>query len=119
MKPSNSRRIITEQRCQPEPDRPLSIERLRGRLVEMHRLRVELAGKFEDFLARHVARSERAETAGLEVFEGQRGHAWGKLPEGSPIVAVICGNLNPTIRMAHAHADSRRWSGLVRGDFQG
>src|SRR5262249_657547 len=28
IKPSHSRRIITEQRCQPEPDRPLSIERL-------------------------------------------------------------------------------------------
>src|SRR5262245_20226248 len=28
IKPSNNRRIITEQRCQPEPDRPLSIERL-------------------------------------------------------------------------------------------
>ncbi len=27
MKPSNKRRIMTEQRCQPEPDSPLSIER--------------------------------------------------------------------------------------------
>ncbi|GCC47268.1 hypothetical protein chiPu_0031153 [Chiloscyllium punctatum] len=47
---------------------------LRRLLVEMHRLRVEFGGEGEDFLARHMARAERAETAGLEVFEGQRGH---------------------------------------------
>src|SRR5262245_52171578 len=35
--------------------------------------------------------------------------AWscqGKMPEGSPIVAVISGNLNPTIRMGHQRSDS-------------
>ena len=48
-----------------------------GLLVEMHRLRVVLGGKGEDLLARDVARSERAEMAGLEIFEGQRGHGWG------------------------------------------
>ena len=47
---------------------------LRRLLVEMHRLRIELGGKGEDLLARDVARAEAAETAGLEIFEGQRGH---------------------------------------------
>src|SRR3954464_1795896 len=47
---------------------------LGGLLVEVHRLRVEFAREFEDFLAAHAARTERAETAGFEVFEGQRGH---------------------------------------------
>ena len=73
---------------------------LRGLFVEMHRLRIELGGKGQYLLARDVARSECAEMAGREIFEGQR-HDWG-LPEGSPIVAVICGNLNPPTRMARA-----------------
>src|SRR5947207_3490144 len=40
----------------------------------MHRLRVEFGGKRQNFLARDVARSEPAEMAGREVFEGQRCH---------------------------------------------
>ena len=40
------------------------------------------------------------------------------MPERSPIVAVISGNLNPTMRMAHARPDSGR-SGLVRRVFRG
>ena len=50
---------------------------LRRRFVEMHRLRVELAGKGQNLLARDVARAECAETAGLEIFESERGHDWG------------------------------------------
>jgi hypothetical protein len=46
-----------------------------------------------------VERPKGAETAGREVFEGQRCHD-GDLLEGSPIVAVICSNLNPPARMA-------------------
>ena len=74
MKPSNIIRIMIEHRCQPEPESPFSIELLGGRFVEMHRLRVELGGKRQNLLARDVARSERAEMAGLEIFEGQRCH---------------------------------------------
>jgi hypothetical protein len=40
--PSNIIRIMIEHRCQPEPDRPPSIE-LGRLLIEMHRLRIELA----------------------------------------------------------------------------
>src|SRR5713101_8452117 len=66
----------------------------------MHRLRIELGGKRKDFLARHAARSERPEMAGRKIFEGQR-HG-GDCCKGGPIVAVICGNLNPPTRMARA-----------------
>ena len=65
----------------------------------MHGLRIELGGKGENFLARDAARSELAEMAGLEVFEGKRGHD-GDIVERSPIVAALCGNLNPPTRMA-------------------
>src|SRR6266478_6550339 len=68
--------------------------------VEMHRLRIELAGKRKNFLARHAARSEGPEMAGRKIFEGQRHD--GDCCEGGPIVAVICGNLNPPTRMARA-----------------
>ena len=80
--------------------KPLQHRACRGLFVEMHRLRIELRGKGEHLLARDVARAECAETAGRKIFEGQC-HGWG-LPEGSPIVAVICGNLNPPARMARA-----------------
>ncbi len=97
---------------------------LSGLLVEMHRLRVEFARELQYFVARDVARAERTETAGFEVFECQRGHvlgkiSWEKLPEGSPIVAVISGNLNPSKCMGHEHPDSGLVCGLVRGVFQG
>jgi hypothetical protein len=36
----------------------------------MHGLGIELGGKGENFLARDAARSELAQTAWLEVFEG-------------------------------------------------
>src|SRR6266446_3069172 len=68
--------------------------------VKMHRLRIELAGKRKDFLARHAARSERPEMAGRKIFEGQRHD--GDCCKGGPIVAAICGNLNPPTRMARA-----------------
>jgi hypothetical protein len=42
---------------------------------------------------------------------------WGKLPEGSPIVAVISGNLNPTKCMAHEHLDSGALAGLFAAFF--
>ncbi len=38
--------------CQPDAARPPSIDLLRGLLVEMHRLRIELAREFDDLLAR-------------------------------------------------------------------
>jgi len=44
------------------------------------------------------------------------------MPEGSPIVAVISGNLNPAVCMACALPASitrRSRTGLVRDDFQG
>jgi hypothetical protein len=41
-------------------------------LVEMHRLRIELGGERQYFLARDVARAKAAEMAGREIFEGQR-----------------------------------------------
>jgi hypothetical protein len=41
------------------------------------------------------------------------------MPEGSPNVAVISGNLNPTIRMTPAHADSPSGPGLVRNGVSG
>ena len=66
-------------------------------LIEMHRLRVKLGGKGKRLLARDVARSECAETAGREIFEGQ--HHDGDSNERGLIVAVICGNLNPPARM--------------------
>jgi hypothetical protein len=43
-----------------------------GLVVEMHRLRIELGGEGKDLLARDVARTESAETAGRKIFEGQR-----------------------------------------------
>ena len=78
----------------------------------MHRLRVEFGGEGQYLLARDVTRSEGAEMAGLEVFEGQRCHQMGIWIEvwigmwikdflwRSPIVALICGNLNSPIRIA-------------------
>src|SRR5207237_2997523 len=83
---------------------------LRRLLVEMHRLRIVLRGKGEDLLARHATRAEGTETAGLEIFEGERGHD-GDIAEGSPIVAVICSNLNPPTRIAHPS--------LARSDIRG
>src|SRR6185369_11057261 len=53
---------------------PLQHRRVGGGLVQVHRLRVEFGGKGKNLLARDVARSERAEVAGREVFEGQRCH---------------------------------------------
>ena len=46
----------------------------RGRLVQMHRLRIVFRGESKDLLARDVARAERAEMAGFEIFEGERCH---------------------------------------------
>ena len=40
----------------------------RRRLVEMHRLRIELGGEGDDFLARHQARAVNGDRAGLEIF---------------------------------------------------
>ena len=71
IKPSNIIRIMIEQRCQPEPDRPLQHRTLGGFLVQMHRLRVEFGGKGQNFLARDAARSESPEMAGREIFECQ------------------------------------------------
>ncbi len=71
---------------------PLQHRARRRLFVEMHRLRIEFGGEREHFLARDMARTERAEAAGLKIFESQ-GHRSG-LPEGSPIVAALCGNLN-------------------------
>jgi len=72
----------------------------------VHRLRVVLGRKGEDLLARDVARAEGAEPAGLEIFESQRGRGLRELREGSPIVAVICSNLNPPAHMAHAPTEA-------------
>src|SRR5216684_3115575 len=55
--------------------------------VKMHWLRIELAGKRKDFLARHAARSERPEMAGRKIFEGQR-HG-GDCCKGGPIVPLF------------------------------
>jgi hypothetical protein len=41
------------------------------------------------------------------------------MPEGSPIVAVISGNLNPTMRMTPARADSRDHPDLSGTMFPG
>jgi hypothetical protein len=70
----------------------------------MHRLRIELGGKGQNFLARDVAWSESAEMAGRKIFEGKRhqGDCLGDCCEGGLIVAVICSNLNPSARMARA-----------------
>ncbi len=46
----------------------------RGLLVEMHRLRVVLAGKLQNLLARDVARAEGAEAADRKIFESE-GHS--------------------------------------------
>ena len=72
IKPSNIIRIMIEHRCQPEPGQALQHRALRGLLVEMHRLRIEFGGKGQYLLARDMARPESAETAGREIFEGQR-----------------------------------------------
>ena len=80
MKPSAIIRIISEQRCQPEPDRPRSMLLAGGLLVEVHRLRIELGGESQDLVAGDMARAERAEPAGREIFEGQ-GHLGNALRE--------------------------------------
>src|ERR1019366_1214548 len=69
-------------------------------LVEMHRLRIELGGKGKRLLARDAARSESAEMADWEIFEGQHHH--GDCGEEGPIVAALCGNLNRPACMARA-----------------
>src|SRR5258708_38629142 len=88
--------------------KPLQHRPLRGRFVEVHRLRIEFGGKGKHFLARDAARSESAEMAGRKIFEGQRHD--GGCREGSPIVAVICGSLNQPTRMARALEASNRAS---------
>jgi hypothetical protein len=60
----------------------------------MHRLRIELGGEGANFLDRDVAWSETAQRARLKVLENKRVHGRGHLSE-SPIVAALCGNLNP------------------------
>src|SRR5215831_18174411 len=69
----------------------------------MHRLWIEFGGKGQDFLARDVAGSECAESAGRKIFEGK--HHLGAIgPLGMPIVAAVCGNLNSCARMAPARS---------------
>src|ERR1700742_1113238 len=45
-----------------------------GFVVEMHRLRIVLAGELQDLLARDMARAEGAETADGKIFE-REGHS--------------------------------------------
>ena len=118
MKPSNIIRIITEQRCQPEPDRPLQHELLRRLLVEMHRLRIELGGECQDFLARDMARAERAETAGLEVFEGQ-GHARESFAGRKPDCGRYLRQSQPDDTHGACACDSRCVAGLSGGVISG
>src|SRR6476646_9091539 len=80
----------------------------------MHRLLVVLRGKSQNLLARDVARSERSEMTGFEIFEDKRCHD-GDLLRGSLIVAVICGNLNPPTRMARARRANTAAVVLVSG----
>ncbi|MGC2178193.1 MAG: hypothetical protein WA650_08215, partial [Bradyrhizobium sp.] len=47
-----------------------------------------------NFLGRDMPRSKAAQRAGFKVLENKRFHDWGHLA-GSPIVAALCGNLNP------------------------
>src|SRR3954470_16984469 len=80
----------------------------------MHRLRIEFRGKGKHLLARDMARSVRAETAGREVFKGQRhdGDFAEDCRRASPIVAVLCSNLKPRHRMGRLRSCSGRGSAL-------
>ena len=49
----------------------------RRRLVEMHRLRIELGGEGDDLLARHQPRAVDGDRAGFEVFPMSFGMAAG------------------------------------------
>ena len=73
-KPSAIIRINRQQMCQPEAPRPPSRVALRRRLVEMHRLRIELGGEGDDLLARHQPRAVDGDRAGLEVFPMELRH---------------------------------------------
>src|ERR1700730_5491670 len=76
--------------------------RPRSRLfIEMHRLRIELSGKGQNFLARDAARSELAEMARLEVFEDKGVHDWGHNGEKPD-----CGRTLRQAQPAHAHGSS-------------
>ena len=68
MKPSAIMRIRMQHECQPDAASPPSSVAAAGRLVEMHRLRVELGGEGDDFLARHQARAVEGNRARLEIF---------------------------------------------------
>ena len=76
MKPSAMIRISRQQVCQPEAARPPSMVALRRRLVEMHRLRIELGGEGDDLLARDQPRAVDGDRAGLEVFPMEFRHSF-------------------------------------------
>ena len=48
--------------------------RARGRLVEMHGLRIVFGGEGDDFRARDEPRSTLGDLAGTEIFPMQTGH---------------------------------------------
>ena len=99
IKPSNIIRIMTEQRCQPEPESPFNIDR-------------EAASSSRCM----GCGSNSAAKSKISSRVTRRGPNWPKWPGlksskakvfmtgdtmgGSPIVAALCGNLNPPTRMA-------------------
>jgi hypothetical protein len=66
-------RISRQQECQPDA-KPAQHGGAGRRLVEMHRLRVELGGEGQYLFARHQARAVDRDRAGLEVFPMEFSH---------------------------------------------
>ena len=119
IKPSNISRIMTEQRCQPEPDSPLSIERLAAassRCIgcgsnspanSMMSSRVTWRGP--NVPKRPGLKSSNVNVVMMGKFCRREARMW-------PLFAAIS---TRTMRMTPAQADSRGWSGLVRSDVSG
>src|ERR1700733_2304633 len=98
IKPSNIIRMMIEQRCQPEPASPLSIERAAAASSRCMGCGSNSAAKPRKSSAVTCRGPKRPKGPSLKDSK-TRVFITGDIRQGSPIVAALCGNLNPSTRM--------------------
>src|SRR5205823_9109714 len=116
MKPSNIIRIMIEQRCQPEPERPCSIEAFAASSSRCIGCGSNSAAKASissrvTWRGPNVPRRPGGKSSKVRVMivvSGRRG----------PIVAALCSNLNPGARMARATYGAHICRGTTMFEFQ-
>src|SRR5579863_725962 len=98
IKPSNIIRMMIEQRCQPDPASPFSIERAAAASSRCMGCGSNSAAKARISSAVTCRGPKRPKGPGLKSSK-TRVFITGDIRQGSPIVAALCGNLNPSTRM--------------------